>query len=281
MLDGFIAWLTEADGRLSFFVVPVEAANRGLSWSDPGLVGAIIGAVASILIALAVLVTSTKIEQKRRAVDKAEFDRIRIEDQAAVDAQRTEDRLRREAAGAMNTYFKVSRYANSILAVKSTIEQRYAEVQAETDELENPCQIVGPISGRFVEPERLKSDEFRFLFTKENFLVAGEIEDLESASILMMSLVQEYTAMQFELQKWLDDLPGVDRKIEGMIGSDMIPTEMEGRLNRRISQMNILIGSIIEIVEQKNPTPKEVMEHFIAAAVASPFGKYFPKMELA
>ena len=87
-------------------------------------------------------------------------------------------------------------------------------------------------------------------------------------------------AIQFELQKWLDDMPGADRRLEGMIASDVIPKEMEGRLNRRIAQGNILIASIIEITDQRNPSPKEVMEHFIAAAVESPFGEYFPKIEL-
>jgi len=280
VLDGFVAWLTEAGGRVSFFVVPVGAQDKGFSWTDPGMIGAMIGAAASVLVAFAILMVTTFIEKGRRASDKAEFDRIRAEDQAAVDAERTEDRLRREAAGALNTYAKVSRYANSILAVKNAIDQRYADLDEDGNELENPSQIVGPIPGKFVVPERLKSEEFSFLFTKENFLVAGEIEDLESGCILMMSLVEEYTAMQFELQKWLDYMPGADRKIEGMIGSDEIPKAMEGGLNRRIAQMNILIVSIIEITEQKNPSPKEVMVHFIAAAVASPFGKYFPKMEL-
>jgi hypothetical protein len=97
----------------------------------------------------------------------------------------------------------------------------------------------------------------------------------------MISLLDEYNKMQMEIHKWLDDMPQADRKIEGMTASDMIPKAMEGRLNRRIAQMNILIVSIIEITEQQNPSPKEVMEHFISAAVASPFGKYFPKMELA
>lgn len=281
MLDTIFAWLTEAGGRFSFLVVPIGALDKGFSWTDPGLIGAMIGAAAAILVAFAVLMVTTIIEKGHRALDKTEFDKIRAEDQAAVDAQRIEDRLRREAGGALSAYLKVSRYANSILAVKNAIDQRYADLHADGHELENPSQIVGPIPGKFVVPERLKSEEFSFLLNKESFLVAGEIEDLESSCILMMSLVEEYTAMQFEVQKWLDDMPGADRKIEGMIASDEIPKTMEGRLNRKIAQMNILIASIIEITERDNPTPKEVMEHFIAAALASPFGKYFPKMELA
>lgn len=280
MLDGFVAWLSEAGGRISFVVVPVDAQEKGFSWTDPGLIGAMIGAAASILVAFAILMITTSIERRHRALDKVEFDRVRAEDQSAIEIQRTEDRLRRDAAGALNTHAKVSRYANSILAVKNAIDRRFAEINEDGSDLADPSQIVGPIPGKFVVPEKLKSDEYSFLFTKENFLVAGEIEDLESGCILMMSLVEEYTAMQLELQKWLDDMPGAERRLEGMIASDIIPREMEGRLNRRIAQANILIASIVEITDQRNPSPKDVMEHFIAAAVASPFGKYFPKMEL-
>jgi len=280
VLDGFVAWLSEAGGRISFVVVPVDAQEEGFSWTDPGLIGAMIGAAASILVAFAILMITTSIERRHRALDKVEFDRVRAEDQSAMEVQRTEDRLRRDAAGALNTHAKVSRYANSILAVKNAIDRRFAEINEDGSDLADPSQIVGPIPGKFVVPEKLKSDEYSFLFTKENFLVAGEIEDLESGCILMMSLVEEYTAMQLELQKWLDDMHGAERRLEGMIASDIIPREMEGRLNRRIAQANILIASIVEITDQRNPSPKEVMEHFIAAAVASPFGKYFPKMEL-
>jgi hypothetical protein len=281
MLEGIIEWLTGAGGRVNFFVFPVVENGEAFAWTDPGLVGAFIGAAASTLIALSVLVVSTKIEQLRRAKDKAEFDGIRAEDQALIAAQRTEDRFRREAADALNTFSKISRYANAILAVKNAIDVRYSEVTADAPDLSDPCQIVGPIPGKFVVPERLKPEEYSFLFTNENFLIAGEIEDLESACILMMSLIEEYNERQTEIHRWLDDMADADRQINGMVATDMIPNEMKGRLDRRIAQLNILITSIIEIAEQSSPSPKEVMERFVAAAVASPFAAYFPKMELA
>ncbi|PJF08831.1 hypothetical protein [Pseudorhodobacter sp. MZDSW-24AT] len=257
MFEGFIAWLTEANGRLSFFVVPVEKADEGFPWTEAIAAG--LATIGSAVVALLVLYLTIRVENKRRH----------------------DDELKAEAAGAMNAYSKISRYANNILAVKNAIDQQYADIRREGDELENPSQVVGPIPGRFVEPERLKPDEFRFLLTKENFLIVGEIEDLEASCVLMMSLVEEYSKMHLDTQKWLDDMPHADRKIEGMIASDMIPTAMKGRLDRRVAQMNILIVNVIRIAEQQDPSPKQVMEHFIAAAVASPFGKYFPKMELA
>ena len=194
MLDGFVAWITEAGGRISFTVVPVVVQDNDFSWTDPGLIGAMIGAAASILVAFAILMITASIEKRHRAWDKIEFDRIRVEDQSAVEVQRTEDRLRRDAAGALNTHAKVSRYANSILAVGNAIDRRFADLNGDGSELSDSSQIVGPIPGKFVVPEKLKSDEYSFLFTKENFLVAGEIEDLESSCILMMSLVEEHTA---------------------------------------------------------------------------------------
>lgn len=281
MFEDIIEWLTGAGGRVNFFVFPVVENGEAFAWTDPGLVGAFIGATASTLIALFVLVVTTKVEQLRRAKDKAEFDSIRAEDQALIAAQRTEDRFRREAADALNTFSKISRYANAILAVKNAIDVRYSEVTADAPDLSDPCQIVGPIPGKFVVPERLKPEEYSFLFTNENFLIAGEIEDLESACILMMSLIEEYNERQTELHKWLDDMADADRQIDRMIATDMIPNEMKGRLDRRIAQLNILITSIMEIADQSSPSPKEVMERFVAAAVASPFTAYFPKMELA
>lgn len=281
MLEGIVEWLAGAGSRFNFFVFPVLDKSETLAWTDPSLVGAFIGAAASTTIALFVLVASTKIEQRRRANDKAGFDSIRAEDQALIVAQRTEDRFRREAADALNTFSKVSRYANAILVVKKAIDVRYSEVTAHAPELSDPCQIVGPIPGKFVVPERLKPEEYSFLFTNENFLIAGEIEDLESACILMISLIEEYNERQTEIHRWLDDMTDADRQIDGMIATDMIPNEMKGRLHRRIAQLNILITSIIEIAEQSSPSPSEVMKRFVAAAVASPFAAHFPKMEVS
>ena len=281
MFEDIIEWLTSAGGRINFFIFPVAENGEAFSWTDPALVGAFIGAAASTIIALFVLFVTTKIEQLRRAKDKAEFEGIRAEDQALIAAQRTEDRFRREAADALNTFSKISRYANAILAVKNAIDVRYSEVTADAPELSDPCQIVGPIPGKFVVPERLIPEEYKFLFTSENFLVAGEIEDLESACILMISLIEEYNERQAEIHKWLDDMADADRQIDGMVATDMIPNEMKGRLDRRIAQLNILITSIMEISEQSSPSPNEIMERFVDAALASPFAAYFPKMKLA
>lgn len=68
MLEDIIEWLTSAGGRVNFFVLPVVDNGETFSWTDPGLVGAFIGAAASTLIALFVLVVSTKIEHSLAAV---------------------------------------------------------------------------------------------------------------------------------------------------------------------------------------------------------------------
>ena len=112
-------------------------------------------------------------------------------------------------------------------------------------------------------------------------MIAGEIENLESSCILMISLIEEYNERQKEVHAWLDGMVDADRQIDGMIATDKIPNQMKGRLNRRIAQLNFLIGHIIEIAEQTSPSPKDVLEGFVSAAVDSQFGDYFPKMELA
>ncbi|OYR18217.1 hypothetical protein [Brucella thiophenivorans] len=258
MLDRFTVWLTEISDDYSLYVFPLRMRDDGFSWNDPGLIGAIIGASVSVAVALLLLTVTAYLEKGRRM----------------------EDRLRREAAGALNTYTKVTRYANIVLSVKKAIDHRYAEIDKNGFKLKNPSQLIGPIAGKSVVPERLRSEEFGFLFNNKDFLIAGEIEDLESSCIQMLTLIEDYNAMQYELQTWLDEMPGVVRRMEGMIASDEVPHARKASLDRRITQMNILIRAVIDVIEQTNPTPLEVIDHFIDAALTAPFGKYFPKIQM-
>lgn len=255
MLDGFIAWLTEFNGRLSFFVVPVAKADEGFPWAEALSAG--LATVGSAAVALLILWLTVRAEHKRREVDAKKAD----------------------AATALATFSKISRYANIIYAVKNAIDEGISNVNAIGLRVTDPSQMVGVIPGKFVEPERLKSTEYSFLFTKKDFEVVGRIEDLESGAIHLISLVEEYGRRHAEMQNWLDNAPGVIRNFDGMAAGDMVPVDLKGKLDHRIAQLNILLGGILEVTENEKPKPVDVVKEFIDAAREAPFKEFFPKLE--
>ncbi|MFU8864244.1 MAG: hypothetical protein ACNA7O_10025 [Rhodobacterales bacterium] len=255
MLDGFAAWLTEINGRVSFFLVPVEQADEGFPWAEA--ISAGIATIGSAAVALLILWLTMRAEHKRREVDTKKVD----------------------AAMALATFSKISRYANIIYAVKNAIDDGFAAVNEIGLSVTDPSQMVGAIPGKFVEPERLKATEYSFLFTKKDFKVVGHIEDLESGAIHLISLVEEYGRRHAEMQKWLDDAPGVIRSFDGMAAGDMVPVEFKGKLDHRIAHLNVLLGGIVEVTENEKPRPVDVVRGFIDAAREAPFKEYFPKLE--
>ncbi len=206
MFDGFAAWLTEINGRVSFIIVPVEQADEGFPWVEAFSVG--FATIGSAAVALVILWLTVRAEHKRREVDAKKAD----------------------AAMALATYSKISRYANIIYAVKHVIDEGFVNGNAIGLRVSDPSQMVGAIPGKFVEPERLKATEYSFLFTKKDFEVVGHIEDLESGAIHLISLVEEYGRRHAELQSWLDNAPGVKRSFDGVAAGDMVPEELKGKL---------------------------------------------------
>lgn len=255
MLDGFIAWLTEINGQVSFFVVPLEKADEGFPWTET--ISAGLATIGSAAVALLILWLTVRAESKRREVDAKKAD----------------------AAMALTTFSKVSRYANIIYAVKNAIDDGISNANAIGLRVNDPSQMVGAIPGKFVEPERLKSTEYSFLFTKKDFEVVGHIEDLESGAIHLISLVEEYGRRHTDMQNWLDNAPGVIRNFDGMAAGDMVPLELKGKLDHRIAQLNILLAGILEITENEQPKPVDVVRGFIDVAREAPFKEYFPKLE--
>lgn len=255
MLDGFIAWLRDINGQVSFFVVPVERADESFPWAE--IISAGFATLGSAAVALLILLLTVRAEQKRRVVDAKKAD----------------------AAMALATYSKISRYANIIYAVKNVIDESFATGTAIGLRVSDPSQMVGAIQGRFVEPERLRATEYSFLFTKKDFAVVGHIEDLESGTIHLISLVEEYGRRHAEMQSWLDNTPGVIRSFDGVAAGDMVPVEIKGKLDHRIAQLNVLLAGIVEVTENEKPKPVDVVRGFIDAAKEAPFKEYFPKLE--
>lgn len=255
MLDGFIAWMTEINGRVLFFVVPLEKADESFPWTET--ISASLSTIGSAAVALLILWLTVRAEKKRREVDAKKAD----------------------AAMALTTFSKISRYANIIYAVKNAINEGIANANAIDLMVNDPSQMVGAIPGKFVEPERLKSTEYSFLFTKKDFEVVGHIEGLESGAINLISLVEEYGRRHTEMQNWLDNAPGVIRNFDGMAAGDIVPLELKGKLDYRIAQLNILLTGILEITENGQPKPVDVVRSFIDVAKEAPFNEYFPKLE--
>ena len=179
---------------------------------------------------------------------------------------------------ALSTFSKLSRYANNILAIKNAIDEAFKNANDSGLNTEDPSQIVGFIPGKFVEPEKLKSEEYAFLFTKRDFEIVGEIEDMEAGAVHLVGLLEEYNRRQNDLQAWFDATLGIKRDIAGVISRDMVPVALKGNLDHRVSQLNVLLSQMLVVTENETMKPIEVVRSYVTAASVQ-FGHLFPKID--
>lgn len=253
MFDGLFGWLTEFDGKLSVFFIPLTETKTGLDWSN--ISSNLIGAVATIIAAFLAFWLGIRAEKKRRELDD----------------------LKAGAAQALSGYFKLAKCANLIANIDLHIKKSYEAASEEGLTPHEPYQAVGPSVGVFAEPEALKSDEFKFLLTKENFELVVEVELVEARALNLLHLLEKYSEMHVELQFWMETIPGFTRKFDGPTALDEFPTKYEAGLHLRGAQLNRVLAGIMQSLEEDAELSINVTQKFIDAAHKH-YGQHFPKL---
>jgi hypothetical protein len=254
MFDGIFAWLSEIDGKLAVFVVPLNPPQTGLDWST--IFSGVVGGLATLFAAFSVFWLGNRSEQKKRE----------------------DEDLKAAAANALSGYFKLAKWCNLIANINLQINKSYQAANEHGLSSSEAFAIVGPSAGVFTEPELLNASEFSFLLTKENFEIVTDVGLVEDRAINLHRLFQQYSALHIELQLWLDAIPGFNRKLDGPIAKDQIPDDYQDRFDYRAAQLNQIIGGIVEALEEDMPFSTKTTQKFILAAHER-YKPYFPKID--
>jgi hypothetical protein len=190
------------------------------------------------------------------------------------------DELKVGASEALSGFSKLSQLANLISNINSQIDTSFVQAH-EFNLIPNDASlIVGPSAGLFVEPERLKLSEYKFLMSKENFGLADDIILAEQRALNTHHLYKMYSEMHLEMQAWMDEIPGLERSLDGVISTDAIPKTHILQAEMRVAQLNRLIVGVVESLEGDIAQMINLTNSFLEVA-HDLYGPYFPKIKFS
>ncbi|UWP93157.1 hypothetical protein K3X13_04765 [Aliiroseovarius crassostreae] len=193
--------------------------------------------------------------------------------------KRDEERKRLEAGNAISGHIKLTQWANLLANIQSHIDRFYEEASQDDLQVYEPYQIVGPTAGLFLEPERLKAEEFAFLISEKESELISNMLLVEARASNTHHLLNEYSKQRLAFEEWLENLPGFKRELVGRISKESIPIEHKTNWDLRIAQLNVILGNIIENIEDDILLAENTTNEF-ARIAHHRFDDHFPEITL-
>ena len=254
MIEAIFGWLSQIDGKLSIFVIPLTKPQTGFDYS--AITSSVVGGLVTLLAAFGVFWLGNRKERKIRE----------------------DEERKKAAANALSGYFKLAKWSNLIANIDLQINKSVKSAAEHGLSSSEAFAIIGPSAGVFAEPEQLKASEFSFLLTAENFELVDDVGKVEERAINLHHLFNQYSTMHVELQMWLDTIPGFSRKLDGPIATDHFPVEYKDKFDFRAAQLNQIMAGIVEHLEQDKISSIKTTQKFISAAHEC-YKPHFPKLE--
>lgn len=221
------------------------------------LISTIVGGAATIIAALLAFWLTHRSERNRR------------EEEEKLNASRK----------AISGYLKLAQYANLISNIKNHIDRSYEESGKEGNQSSEAFLSVQPAAGLFHEPEAFKAEEISFLLSKDGYQVLEKIDLVEQRAKNLHHLFLKYSSVYMEFQNYLFSIPKFEREMDGKIAKDIIPKEHKGKLDYWGGQLNILLGGIVENLDEDLKLSIEAARDFNSIAYAK-YYPHFPKIDL-
>lgn len=221
LIDGFSRLYVAISGFGRPAIKPTEAFD----WSV--IIPTFVGGGATILAAILAFWLSYRTERKRREADE----------------------LKVSSTNALAGYFKLAQWANLLGNINAHIDKHYEQARENGHVPEEACLIVGPSVGIFSEPERLTSDEYRFLLT-DHYRMIDDIFIIEQRAINTHHLFKKYSELHLEMQAWLETLPGFERQLDGPLAKDKVPNDFYPKFEVRAAQLNRILAGVLQNLEE-------------------------------
>ncbi|WP_416367796.1 hypothetical protein [Tritonibacter mobilis] len=241
-LDGLFGWLSGFEGGLSFFVIPVSSNEAAFDWAT--FLSTSIVAVTTLVAAYGTFWLTRRWERKK-----------------ICDASEDKNSER-----ALSGYLKLHQWANLVANIDLHISNCFTEAYNHDFLTSDASLMVGPAVGVFSAPEKLTSDEYSFLLTKENYELVNGVLLLEQRGANLLCLLDEYSKLRVETEAWVTSLPGFRSTFDGPMANQMFPVQYAAAFEQRVGQLNRIVAGIVEATAVDVPMSEEIVAEFINAA---------------
>lgn len=253
--EAILSYIPRLNVNMAFEVSPIEE-KKGFDWIP--FASAALGGAASITASVVAFKLSNASNEK---------------------AKKDEEK-RLSAMAAMSGYFKILHCVNTFSNVKLHIDDSYRQAHESGFKGHEPYQYVAPSVGRFFVPEKLKSEEFSFLLLNNEVDVINNIDIIVSRAFNTLELLDKYSELRLEMMSWVNEIPELERVIDGANATDIIPTKYKSRFEAREIQLNLLLWGIIEDLDGDRDLSIKTIEGFVDSAHKT-YSPYFPKITMA
>lgn len=186
-----------------------------------------------------------------------------------------------ETTAAMNAvtlaFYKLIDCGEILGGMRNLLDEQFIQASADGYASE-PYQIVRPAQGQDFLPKRVELNEVLFLVKAKDIALISEISLVYRRTLNCIHLSELHSKERIDFQEWLQGLPGYKGELSGEVASDAFPVEYKDRFDRRAANLNLIITSLVEQVEDTLVLFEDVMARLGKAAKLE-FGQEFPVIE--
>lgn len=138
-----------------------------------------------------------------------------------------------------------------------------------------PYQMIHPSIGRDYAPDRVSLSEVSFLSKAGDLTLIGDIGLIYRRTLNCVDLCQRHSVERIAFHEWVMGLPGHQGDLQGDIAKDSIPVEFMPQFIRHAANLNMIIVSWVEQLEDSIKLVEDVLAR-LSQAAKKEFGKDFP-----
>lgn len=199
---------------------------------------------------------------------------IAISKQEKRNRKKEEADAKRAAENAVNLAVnKVLEYGEILGGLRNLLDGQFRQAAAEGYGGE-PYQIVRPTQGQDYPPRPVDLSEILFLTRSDDVQLISDIALVYRRTLNCIHMSQVHSRDRVAFSDWIQALPGHTGELLGDIAKDSIPIEFVPMFERRAANLNLIIASLVEQLEDTIPLLEEVLVR-LGKACKAEFGKDF------
>jgi len=256
MIHDIIQFVSSLNLSPEITILVTPYSQKGFDWVP--FASAALGGAASIAASLLAF----------KAANKAEKDKIAEKDKKDA------------ATLATVGYLKLMHSVNLLGNIRIFMDDSFEESYREGVDGNEAYLYIKPAVGKFTEPDRLKPEEFMFLIDLNQVSLINDLYLVEQSAINTHEILEKYSITRAAFDAWTDDIPGIQRELDGAKRIDKIPISYKPIYDTKIAQLNLLISAIIEDLDEDIENGIKRLEMFSSLA-HQVYKPYFHDMKIS